>query len=149
MKWVPEKLESVRNIPPPRNPKEVKRFPGLVRYYRKFVTHFADVARHTVFKWTSQFVMTVTHERTYTTVPILNTEYTPFTDASRYVWSCVLTQGIEHEIAGKMSVFQNPITYQISFFKVSPFTIKFEYIKGIKNTLGDMMSSFIELKPKI
>ena len=34
---VPEKLESIQKILPPRNPKEVKRFLGLIGYYRKFV----------------------------------------------------------------------------------------------------------------
>ena len=37
---VPEKLESIQKMPPPRNPKEVKQFLGLIGYYRKFVPHF-------------------------------------------------------------------------------------------------------------
>ena len=34
---VPEKLESVENMPPPTIPREVKQFLGLVGYYQKFV----------------------------------------------------------------------------------------------------------------
>ena len=34
---VPEKLETLEHMPPPRNPKEVKQFLGLAGYYRKFV----------------------------------------------------------------------------------------------------------------
>ena len=34
---VPEKLESVENMPPPTTPREVKQFLGLVGYYQKFV----------------------------------------------------------------------------------------------------------------
>ena len=34
---VPEKLESIQKMLPPRNPKEVKQFLGLIGYYRKFV----------------------------------------------------------------------------------------------------------------
>ena len=34
---IPEKLESIQKMLPPRNPKEVKQFLGLIGYYRKFV----------------------------------------------------------------------------------------------------------------
>ena len=33
--------------------------------------------------------------------------------------------------------------------EISPFQITFEYIKGIKNTLADMMSHLIEINPQI
>ena len=57
---VPEKLESIQKMLPPRNPKEVKQFLGLIGYYRKFVPQFSDLARplnaltrkDTVFEWT-------------------------------------------------------------------------------------------------
>ena len=42
---VPEKLESIQKMLPPRNPKEVKQFLGLIGYYRKFVPQFSDLAR--------------------------------------------------------------------------------------------------------
>ena len=41
----PEKLESIKEMPPPTTPKEVKQFLGLIGYYRKFVPRFADIAR--------------------------------------------------------------------------------------------------------
>ena len=41
---VPEKLESIRNILPPKTPKEVKQFLGLIGYYQKFVPRFSDLA---------------------------------------------------------------------------------------------------------
>ena len=42
---LPEKLESIKGMPPPTTPKEVKQFLGLIGYYRKFVPRFADIGR--------------------------------------------------------------------------------------------------------
>ena len=42
---VPEKLESIKEMPAPKTSKEVKQFLGLIGYYRKFVPRFSDVAR--------------------------------------------------------------------------------------------------------
>ena len=42
---LPEKLESIKEMPPPTTPKEVKQFLSLIGYYRKFVPRFADIAR--------------------------------------------------------------------------------------------------------
>ena len=42
---VPEKLASIDDMPPPRTPKDVKQFLGLVGYYRKFIPRFSDIAR--------------------------------------------------------------------------------------------------------
>ena len=42
---LPEKLESIAKMPAPKNPKEVKQFLGLVRYYRNFVLQFLDISR--------------------------------------------------------------------------------------------------------
>ena len=41
---VPEKLESIQNILPPKTPKEVKQFLGLIGCYQKFVPRFSDIA---------------------------------------------------------------------------------------------------------
>ena len=42
---VPEKLESIKCMPAPQTPKEVKRYLGLIGYYRKFIPKFSDIAR--------------------------------------------------------------------------------------------------------
>ena len=42
---LPEKLESIRKVSVPTNPKEVKQFLGLVGYYRKCIPRFADISR--------------------------------------------------------------------------------------------------------
>ena len=41
---LPEKLESIQKILPPKTPKEVKQFLGLIGYYHKFVPRFSDLA---------------------------------------------------------------------------------------------------------
>ena len=42
---LPDKLESIKNMPTPSSPKQVKQFLGPVGYYRKFVPSFADISR--------------------------------------------------------------------------------------------------------
>ena len=41
---LPEKLDSIQKMLPPKTPKEVKLFLGLIGYYRKFVPRFSDLA---------------------------------------------------------------------------------------------------------
>ena len=45
--------------------------------------------------------------------------YVLFTDASKYAWSCVLTQEYTHEIDGKTIKILHPISHQSSLFKGS------------------------------
>ena len=45
--------------------------------------------------------------------------YTLYTDASKYAWSCVLTQEYEHEIEGNIKIIYHPITYASGLFKGS------------------------------
>ena len=45
--------------------------------------------------------------------------YVLFTDASKYVWSCVLTQEYTHDIEGKTVKILHPISYQSGLFKGS------------------------------
>ena len=57
-----DKLDTIRDMPAPRNPKEVKQFLGLIGYYRKFVPCFAALSRpltkltckDKVFEWTHE-----------------------------------------------------------------------------------------------
>ena len=42
---LPEKLDSIQKMLPPKTSKEVKQFLGLIGYYRKFVPRFSDLAR--------------------------------------------------------------------------------------------------------
>ena len=220
---VQEKLESIQNMLPPRNSKEVKQFLGLIGYYRKFVPHFLDLARHlnaltrkeTVFEWTQicqesfELLKTSLMSEPILTYPDPNLPYVLFTDASKYAWACVLTQEKTHVIDDKEIQILHPNTYMSGLFRgsqmnwaclmkeayaiymsikkvayyledaditlrsdhlplkkfsakntlnskvnnwaieISPFRIKFEYIKGIKNTLADTMSRLIEIDPQV
>ena len=59
---LPEKLNSIQKMLPPKTPKEIKQFLGLIGYYRKFVPRFSDLARplnaltrkNIEFEWTSK-----------------------------------------------------------------------------------------------
>ena len=133
IKPLPEKLESIKEMPPPTTPKEVKQFLGLIGYYRKFVPRFADVARPLTnltrldqpFEWSDKCQASFELlKETLIKEPILrfpdpNKPYTLYTDASKYAWSCVLTQQYTHDIDNKQIVVNHPITYVRGLFKGS------------------------------
>ena len=222
IKPLPEKLESVKKMPAPTTPKEIKQFLGLVGYYRKFIPRFADIARPMTnltkqdvpFEWTLQCQASFEMLKdALITSPILkypdpNKSYTLFTDASKHAWACVLTQEYEHEKDNKNYKINHPITFasgllkrsqlnwaaltkeaiaiyssikKLSYYledadivlrsdhlplkkflhkntlntkvnnwavEISPYRIHFEYIKGIKNTLADTMSTLIQIDPE-
>ena len=211
---LPEMLDSIQNMLPPKTPKEVKQFLGLIGYYRKFVPRFLDLARPlnaltrkmVEFKWTQvcqesfNLLKASLMTEPILTYPNPNLPYVLFTDASKYAWACILTQEKTHTLEGKEKKILHPITYMSGLFtgsqinwacltkeayaiymsikkityyledvdvtlrsdhlplkkflakntlnskvnnwpiEISPFRITFEYTKGIKNTLADMMS---------
>ena len=106
---LPEKIQSIKNMPPPKTAKEVKQFLGLAGYYRKFVTRFADLSRplrhlthqNVEFQWTEKCQKLFDNLRELLTkYPILryldpNKDYTLFTDASKFGYTGVLTQEYE------------------------------------------------------
>ena len=42
---MPDKLSAIKEMPAPRNSKEIKEFLGLVGYYQKFIPRFSDIAK--------------------------------------------------------------------------------------------------------
>ena len=129
-----EKLDSIQTVPRLYNSKEINRFLGLVGYYRKFIPHFADLARHlnaltrkeVDFEWTDMCQCSFDLLRSKLAEKLIlvqldpNKPYVLFTHASKYVWSCVLTQEYTtHEIDGKEVKVLHPITYQSGLFKGS------------------------------
>ena len=107
-----EKLSSIKSMLPPKTPKGIEQFLGLIGYYRKFVPRFSDLARplnaltrkNTEFEWAQKcqesFKLLKTSLMTdpILTYPDPNLPYVLFTDASKYAWACVLTQEKTHTL---------------------------------------------------
>ena len=106
---------------------------GLVGYYRKFIPRYADIARpldalarkDTAFEWSDicqksfDLLKAIVSEEPILVYRDPSKPYVLFTDASKYAWSCVLTQEYIHEIDGKSVKILHPISYQSGLFKGS------------------------------
>ena len=128
-----EKLNRIQKMPPPKTPKEIKQFLGLIGYYRKFVPRFSDLARplnaltrkDVEFEWTpicqESFELLKASLMTdpILTYPDPNLPYVLFTDASKYAWACVLTQEKMHMSEGKETKLFHPITCMSGLFRGS------------------------------
>ena len=128
---VPEKLNSIQNMPHPYTSTEVKQFLGLVGYYRKFIQRYADIARplNALTRKDVEFVWDDICQRSFNLLkakvseePVLvypdpSKPYVLFTDASKYAWSCVLTKESTHTFDGKEVKVLHPILYQSGLFK--------------------------------
>ena len=127
---MPEKLKCIKEMPPPKTPKEVKQFHGLIGYYQKFVPRFSDLARplnlltrkDVPFEWTPicqesfELLKASLMSDPILTYPDPNQPYVLFTDASKYAWACVLTQEKTHQKDGKEVKILHPITYMSGLF---------------------------------
>ena len=120
---LPEKLESIRNMPTPMSAKQVKQFLGLVGYYRKFVPHFADISRpltkltkkNEPYSWTTEcdkcfhMLKNYLQEAPILKYPDPEVDYILYTDASKYAYAGVLTQkvdGTDHPVAYTSGLFR-------------------------------------------
>ena len=221
---VPEKLHSLRDMPPPEDLTGVRRFLGFVGYYRKFIPRYSDIARPLTnltrkdipFDWTNacqtafQMLKEFLLKEPILKYPMPEQPYILYTDASKYAWAGVLTQSYQYKENEKEYYIHHPITYISGLFKgpqvnwaaltkeayaiymsvrkldyylkeadttirsdhlplksfllkntkndkvnnwgvelASRYNLKFEYIKGIKNTLADTMSRLVKLNPDI
>ena len=119
---LPDKLDTIKNMPMPKDVKEIKQFPGLTGYYRKFVPRFADISRPLTqlikkemkFMWTPECQISFKLLKSFLCgEPILNytdtsKPYTLYTDASKYGWAGVLTQSHATVIDGKSVTTDHP-----------------------------------------
>ena len=115
MQPLPEKLDSICNMPKPDLPKKKKLFLGLMGYYRKFIPRLSDVARPLMkllahdceFIWDNKYdiLFQMLKDALYS-APILkypdtSKPYTLYTDASKHGWTGVLTQRHTSTVNGK------------------------------------------------
>ena len=118
---------------PPKTPKEVKQFLGLIGYYHKFVPRFLDIThplnaltrKNVAFEWTPvcqesfELLKTSLMTEPILTYPDPNLPYVLFTNASKYAWACVLTQEKTHIMEEKEVKILHPITYMSGLFRGS------------------------------
>ena len=221
---IPEKLQSLQEMPPPTDLTETRKFLGFVGYYRKFIPKYSDIAhpltnltrKDIPFEWSKACQAAFEMLKEYLLKePILkypkpDQPYVLYTDASKYAWAGVLTQAYVYKEEGKEFSIHHPITYVSGLFKgpqlnwaaltkeayaiymvarkldyylreaettirsdhlplksfllkntkndkvnnwgvelASKYTLNFEYVKGVKNTLADTMSRLVTLDPDI
>ena len=130
---LPDKLDSIKNMPVLKCMKEIRQFLGLTGYYRKFVPRFADISRpltrltrkETTFNWTPRCQKSFELLKSYLCgEPILkyadtSQPYTLYTDASKYAWVGVLTQSHTMDIDGKSVTTDHPVAFVSGLFRGS------------------------------
>ena len=128
---IPEKLQSLQEMPPPTDLTETRKFLGFVGYYRKFIPKYSDIARpvtnltrkDTPFEWSKACQAAFEMLKEYLLKePILkypkpDQPYILYTDTSKYAWAGVLTQAYVYIEEGKEFSIHHPITYVSGLFK--------------------------------
>ena len=126
LEQVPEKLEALVKMPPPKDVTGVRKFLGFVGYYRKFIQRYSDVARpltnltrkdtplcQEAFEMLKGFLL----EEPVLKYPNLDQLYVLYTDASKYAWAGVLTQAYRHAVDGVEKEIHHPVTYVSGLFR--------------------------------
>ena len=130
---LPDKLDTIKNMPALKDMKEIKQFLGLTGYYRKFVLRFADISRPLtqLTKKEMKFMWTLECQKSFELLksflcgePILkyadtSMPYTLYTDASKYSWAGVLTQSHITIIGGKAVTNDHPVAFVSGLFRGS------------------------------
>ena len=130
---LPNKLDSIKHMPVPKDMKESKQFFSLTGYYRKFVPRFADISRPltTLTKKDQKFKWTPACQKSFKLLkealccePVLkyadvSKPYTLYTDASKLSWAGVLTQKHTADVNGKQVTTDHPVTFVSGFFRGS------------------------------
>ena len=122
---LPDKLDTIKNMPTPKDTKEIKQFLGLTGYYKKIIPRFADISRpltqltkkETKFMWTPEYQKSFELLKSFLCgEPFLkyadtSKPYTLYTDASKYRWAEVLTQSHTTVIDGKYVTADHPVVF--------------------------------------
>ena len=130
---LPNKLDSIKHMPAPKDVKEIKQFLGLTGYYRKFVPRFADISRPltTLTKKDQKFEWTPACQKSFKLLkealccePVLmyadvSKPYTLYTDASKFSWAGVLTQKHTADVNGKQITTDHPVAFVSGLFRGS------------------------------
>ena len=121
---LPSKTQAIKNMHPPKIPKQVHTFLGLIRYYRKFIRNFAKIAKpltlltcqQAKFKWTpTHYNAFLILKESVIQAPILHypnptKHYIVYTDASDDACGAQLSQehdGTESPIAFLLHTFMD------------------------------------------
>jgi len=128
----PEKVEKIKNYPVPKTPTCIKKFLGMLSYYRKFIPHFANYAKpmyallkkETEFVWSEQcqssfeFLRDALCGTVELYLPDLNLEFIITCDASRKGLAAILSQekdGIRYPVWFASRTLRPPETrYSVS-----------------------------------
>ena len=127
-----EKIKAISEMKPPKNQKGVREFLGMVGYYRKFISRFADAARpmtkltrkDSKFEWSDdcqtdfEYLKTCLTEAPILKYPNPHKRYVVFTDASDQAAAAVLTQEYSDENG---EVKEMPIAYLSAQFSDTQF----------------------------
>ena len=130
---LPNKLDSIKHMPVPKDTKEIKQFLGLTGYYRKFVPRFADISRPltTLTKKDQKFKWTPACQKLFKLLkealccePVLkyadvSKPYTLYMDASKFGWAGILTQKHTADVNGKQITTDHPVTFVSGLFRGS------------------------------
>ena len=130
---LPDKLDTIKNMPVPKDTKEIKQFLGLTGYYRSFVPRFADISRPLtqLTKKEMKFMWTLECQKFFELLKSFlcgesilkyadtSKPYTLYTDASKYGWVGVLTQSHTTVIDGKSITTDYPVAFVSGLFRGS------------------------------
>ena len=133
IRLLPNKLDSIKHMPAPKDAKEIKQFLGLTGYYRKFVPRFADISRPltTLTKKDQKFKWTPACQKSFELLkealcrePVLkcadvSKPYTLYTYASKFSWAGVLIQKHTADVNGKQITTDHPVAFVSGLFRGS------------------------------
>ena len=117
IKPVPAKTEAIKAMHPPVNPKQVRTFLGLVRYYRKFIKNFAKIAKPLTMltRMDIKFEWKETHHCTFMKLKdaIIQTPILRYPDTTKpYI---VYTDASDNACRAQLSQIHNETKFPVAF----------------------------------